>query len=525
MVHEAQCPCCGADGHRLETPAPDRVEGWEPTIASLGIGRRHLIRAGAGLVVGGGAIASLHRMGLSAASAAPKYNLTWPAPAIIARSTWGAKESLRRGPATYDAKVEKLIVHHTATPNGSQHARSTLVQNLYTYNLSRSYIDLAYNFVIDENGRIYEGRWAADYRAGVVHTGENSKGHQVRGAHALYHNDRTIGIALLGTYSSVTPSPAMVNALVEVLAWKCARWGIDPTGRSSYADSRGARTVLNNISGHRDVRQTLCPGDATRAIMPSIRDRVEKRLKAPQQAYWVIANDGRMFANGSAPKIPAVNLTGGVVDAVSPQGRAGMWLLAANGRVAAVATARHYGDAAKLNLKRPTVAMASTETGSGYFLVASDGGVFTFGDAQFRGSMGGKKINAAMTAIAVTPTGNGYWMLARDGGVFTFGDAQFSGSAWPCPSSNPAVGLLATRSGKGYWIVQGNGRLTAFGDATPTKFVLAPKAPIVSLRRGAGGLTGLARDGSFVRTPSAPALPSITKRLNGLSAVAVLGTV
>ena len=532
MVHEAQCPCCGADGRRLEAQEPQAASGESQALggldrvsSKLGIGRRELIRTGVGLAVGSGALASMTRLGFAPVSAASKYNFRWPAPPIVSRQAWGANERLRGGPATYDSNVEKLVVHHTATPNGSRHARSTLVRNVYTYNLSRSYIDLAYNFVIDETGRIYEGRWAANYAAGATHTGENAKRQQVRGAHALYHNDRTIGIALLGTYDSVTPPAAMVNALVDLLAWKCARWAIDPVGASSYVDSRGKRAKLDNIVGHRDVRQTLCPGNATLAVMPLVRTRVKTRLAAAQSAYWVISNDGRMFANGAAPQIAAVTLPGGVVDAIDPHGRGGAWLLSPLGRVAAVGQAQHHGDAAKLNLKKPTVAIASSATGRGYFLVASDGGVFTFGDAKFRGSMGGKRLNAAMTAIAVTPTGNGYWMLGRDGGVFTFGDAKFAGSAWPCPSADPAVAILRTGTGKGYWIVQRSGRLRAFGDATPTRFVVAPTSPIVALRRGGGGLLGLTSNGAFVRTPSAPTLASVTKRLNGLVAVAAIGVV
>ena len=515
MLHEPECPCCGADGMRVESHAARSV-----------VGRRQLIRAGAGLVAAGGAAISMTRLGIDPSFAAAKYDRRWPAPKIVERSQWGANEGLRGGPPSYDSTVEKLVVHHTVTPNTSKYGPSTLLRNVYTYNLSRSYIDLAYNFVIDASGRIYEGRWAAKYAAGVAHTGENSKGQQVRGAHALYHNDRTIGIALLGTFNSVTPSAAMTNSLVELLAWKCARWDIDPLGSSTYVDSRGSRANIGNIVGHRDVRQTLCPGDAARAVMPSIRSRVKTRLTQTQRAYWVISNDGRFFANGSAQKISAVSLAGGIVDVASPQRHSGMWLLSPQGRVAAVGDAKHYGDAAKLNLKRPTVAIASTPTGRGYFLVASDGGVFTFGDAKFRGSMGGKQLNAAMTAMAVSPTGGGYWMLARDGGVFTFGDAKFSGSAWPCPSTDPAVAILPTRSGDGYWIAQRSGRLRAFGDAKPTKFVVSPTGALVSLRRGglSGGLLGLTANGTIVRTPSAPALPSVTQRLNGLVAVGMLGT-
>src|SRR5262249_47615000 len=41
-------------------------------------------------------------------------------PAIVTRAQWGANERLRNGAPDYDATVEKIIVHHTATRNGPQ---------------------------------------------------------------------------------------------------------------------------------------------------------------------------------------------------------------------------------------------------------------------------------------------------------------------------------------------------------------------------------------------------------------------
>jgi N-acetylmuramoyl-L-alanine amidase len=226
-----------------------------------------------------------------AAHAATAKPSRWPIPTIVPRAQWGADEHLRIGPATYDTTVEKLIIHHTVTQNNRGN-RATLLRNVYTYHLSHLYNDIAYNLVIDELGTIYEGRWAADYAANAPHTGEDNLRRQVRGAHSLNWNSRTIGIALLGTFNTVTPPTAMVNSLVEVLAWKCGRWHIDPTGSSPYKDGTGQTTVLPNIIGHRDVRQTLCPGSATRAILPAVRSRVkaivDARLDSERRAFWEV---------------------------------------------------------------------------------------------------------------------------------------------------------------------------------------------------------------------------------------------
>ena len=49
-----------------------------------------------------------------------------------------------------------------------------------------------------------------------------------------------------------------------------------------------------------------------------------------------------------------------------------------------------FGDASKMTLNKPIVAIAPTGDDGGYWLVASDGGIFNYGaSAGFYGSAGG----------------------------------------------------------------------------------------------------------------------------------------
>ncbi len=130
----------------------------------------------------------------------------------------------------------------------------------------------------------------SDYPAGSPHTGERS-GANVRGAHAIYHNSNTIGVALMGTYDDNDPPPAMIDALVTLLAWKCARWGIDPLGRGAYHASNGVLENLFNICGHRDTSATDCPGQRTEPMLPTIRAKVAARLTGA--GYWIATELGR----------------------------------------------------------------------------------------------------------------------------------------------------------------------------------------------------------------------------------------
>ena len=232
-------------------PGPEPREMIFPDSPNRTISRRDVLRlgAGAGLVATAAAtMAAPGPFGLSLDRLVPvatERRTDWPVPRIVTRAEWGAKESLRNGTPTYDDAVAKLVVHHTATPNGITDY-AALCRGILAYETSTGYADVAYNWLIDPEGRIYEGRWAGAYADGQPHTGEHA-GRNVRGAHALGCNRDTIGIALIGNYELTRPTPEMMDALVSLLAWKCARWGIDPLGHGAYTSSVGTRDLRNIV--------------------------------------------------------------------------------------------------------------------------------------------------------------------------------------------------------------------------------------------------------------------------------------
>jgi hypothetical protein len=194
-------------------------------------------------------------------------------PAVISRTSWGCPDGQgsRVAPAYY--RVKHMVVHHTADQNALRPgesnwaARVRATWSFHTH--TRGWGDVGYNFLIDPNGVIYEGRAGGDDAVGFHDTG----------------NYGSMGVVLIGTYSTVTPPAAAQDALVNVLAWKAAHRNIDPLGRSyyygcdisSYCTAPGA--VLENISPHRHVNpQTTCPGDAAVRMLPSIRNRVRDRM-------------------------------------------------------------------------------------------------------------------------------------------------------------------------------------------------------------------------------------------------------
>jgi hypothetical protein len=206
-------------------------------------------------------------------------------PDIYTRAQWGADESLRFDSGGHEiwppefSPMQKAIVHHTAGRNNDPNPAATVRAIYYLKTVGSDFGDIGYNFLIDEQGRIYEGRYSREYRPGEEHLAEDLAGNIVRGGHARNFNDGTVGIALLGNFQNRRPTNAARNALEKLLAWKLERHGLDPLGASTYTNPiLGHTRFLNNISGHRNVNPTACPGSAFYPKFPDLRRDVADRI-------------------------------------------------------------------------------------------------------------------------------------------------------------------------------------------------------------------------------------------------------
>jgi hypothetical protein len=448
--------------------------------------------------------------------------LGWPAPSIVTRSQWGANEGLRKPGIEFNKIVQKLIVHHTGTPNEITDYPG-LARSIYANEVNNGYFDIAYNWLIDPNGRIYEGRWAQNYPAGAVHTGERNH-ENVMGAHALHFNQNTIGIGLMGDYSSASPTSAMVSALTTTLTWKVARWGIDPLGADPYVNSQGTLVHgLKNICGHRDTYATACPGATVEAMLPRLRIQVAARVALGALGYWITTSTGQVFAFGNLGNLGGVDtrpITAPILGVCARPTGAGYWLYGRDGGVFAFGDAAFYGSTGARRLNQPIVGMAPSESGHGYWLVARDGGVFCFGDAKFFGSTGGRHLNSPVLGLTPTPSGNGYWLFARDGGIFSFGDAKFFGSTGGMRLNRPIVGMATRPQGDGYWMVAEDGGIFTFGGApfkgSAGSTFHAPCVAITPSTTG-NGYALLLSDGSVLPYGDAPYLGGASGRVSGVA--------
>jgi len=116
-------------------------------------------------------------------------------------------------------RVEKLVQHHMAHPTWGVH-------DVHKYHQSKGWVGIGYNYWIDFDGNIYEGR------------GLNV------GAHVEGWNSRTIGIGYQGDFTKQKMTDAQLKAGIELNQYLMTKFGL----------------TSKDIVGHRDLAATSCPG-------------------------------------------------------------------------------------------------------------------------------------------------------------------------------------------------------------------------------------------------------------------------
>ena len=248
-----------------EDPAADPLgPGASRSEGPLGPSRRRLLLAGAAVPL----LLRLYRA--SPAGALDGVD-------VQPRAGWGA-DLPPRGPLSEEAPgdVRFLLVHHTASTNSYTEAEvAGILRSIYTFHTSstKGWPDIAYNFLVDRFGRVWEGRTGS--LSGPV------KGDATGGSQGF-----ALLACFLGDHSSPAPTAAAQAAMGRLLGSLAGRYGIDlSAGATATFTSRGsnrypAGTVVTTptISGHRDMSLTTCPGDA---CYPLIRTFVTALAPCP----------------------------------------------------------------------------------------------------------------------------------------------------------------------------------------------------------------------------------------------------
>jgi N-acetylmuramoyl-L-alanine amidase len=191
------------------------------------------------------------------------------APSIVPRRGWNADETIRRSAPSFAPALRLAIVHHTAGRNGYSAAESpAIVRAIQLYHVrGNGWNDIGYNFLVDRFGTVFEGRYGGTER-------------NVVGAHAEGFNTGSVGVAVVGEYSSLSVSTPARDAVTRLLAWRLDLAHVEPASTLSFVSGGNARfpagvpVFLRTVSGHRDTGLTDCPGRALYDLLTPLAGRV-----------------------------------------------------------------------------------------------------------------------------------------------------------------------------------------------------------------------------------------------------------
>ncbi len=220
------------------------------------------------------------------------------APTIITREEWGAAPRCLEpgtGPTWFPAEggLKASAVHHTVNPNDYSTVAEAMqaIRNDQAYHQqTHGWCDIGYNFLVDKWGNIYEGA-------------DGSIEEPIIGAHTGGFNTSTVGVAMLGTYTTaagVTPAAAQQDGVSKIIGYRLSQYGVNPDesvvltaaghtdGGRYYA---GDQVTLPRVFGHRDTHQTECPGTLAYPLLSSIQDKAAVYAKQ----YTEVAEQHKNF--------------------------------------------------------------------------------------------------------------------------------------------------------------------------------------------------------------------------------------
>ncbi|KAL5275681.1 PGLYRP1.2 family protein [Megaselia abdita] len=122
-------------------------------------------------------------------------------PKIVTKRQWGGRTAKAVDYQTLP--VENVIIHHTVSQKcDTESLCSNYIKNIQEYHMDQlDYDDIGYNFLVGNDGNVYEGcGW-----------------HKV-GAHTYGYNRNSMAIAFVGNFDEELPPQSALNAAKKLLS-------------------------------------------------------------------------------------------------------------------------------------------------------------------------------------------------------------------------------------------------------------------------------------------------------------------
>lgn len=161
---------------------------------------------------------------------------------VIPRTRWA-----KYGPDVSQADpmqfIEKITIHHDGMPPTELHGMDQCarqIESIRRGHRSNGWADIGYHYVIDPDGRVWEGRPIA-----------------LQGAHVKEYNPHNMGILVLGNFEEQQPTSQALSSLDRFVATQMHQY----------------RVPLNRVFTHQELASTACPGRNLQRYMERTRSR------------------------------------------------------------------------------------------------------------------------------------------------------------------------------------------------------------------------------------------------------------
>ncbi|XP_074837346.1 peptidoglycan recognition protein 1-like [Carettochelys insculpta] len=155
---------------------------------------------------------------------------------IVSPGKWGGHPANCSTPLKSVQTGYVVILHTAGSPCKTQAECTQQLVNIQHYHMNgKGWCNIAYNFLIGEDGNVYEGR-----------------GWNTEGAHTYGYNDISLGIAFIGDFTGRSPDAAAWRALKQLL---------------HFAVREGYLSSDYLLVAHGDVSNTISPGQPIRSVL------------------------------------------------------------------------------------------------------------------------------------------------------------------------------------------------------------------------------------------------------------------
>jgi hypothetical protein len=140
-------------------------------------------------------------------------------------------------------QITAITVHHDGMPPvtlRTERDAAERIDLIRRAHIGRGWADIGYHYIIDPQGRIWQGR-----------------PRNLQGAHVKDHNEHNLGIMVLGNFVEQRPTAAALSSLDAFI----------------LANMRMFRVSLHSVQTHQELATTACPGTNLQAHMERARNR------------------------------------------------------------------------------------------------------------------------------------------------------------------------------------------------------------------------------------------------------------